>query len=233
MIPKIIHYCWFGGKKKPNSVLKCIKTWKKLLPDYEIKEWNEQNFDVNRLSFTQEAYQAGKYAFVSDVCRLYALLTEGGIYFDTDVEVIRNFDDLLSSEAFIGLEDEKNKRVGTSVIAAAQGNEFILQFYNYYKNTSFILNDGSYNTRPNTIVISNLLKVKTGLDITVYPVDYFSPIDYESKRLLITPRTYSIHHFTGTWLPKYRQIESLFWEKLGFRDRQILYKIIRKINIIH
>ena len=231
MIPKIIHYCWFGGKEKPVSVLKYIETWKKVLPDYEIKEWNEQNFDINKLRFTKEAYLLKKYAFVADVCRLYALLTEGGLYFDTDVEVKKSFNELLFNDVFIGLEEEKSQRIGTSVIGAIKGNSFIAKSYDHYKNLSFILDNGSFNTIPNTLVLSNLLKTEKSLKVKVYPVDYFSPIDFETKRLKMTERTYSIHHFTGTWLPKYRQIESAFWKKLGLRDKQLIFKILRKLHL--
>ena len=231
MIPKKIHYCWFGGKEKPRSVLEYIETWKKFLPDYEIKEWNEGNFDVNKLQFTKEAYQAKKYAFVADVCRLYALLSEGGVYFDTDVEVVKNFDGLLSNNAFIGLECEKSKRVGTSVIGAEANNSFISKAYNYYSDIPFILDNDLFNSKPNTLVISSMLVQEEEGNVVVYPTDYFSPIDFETKRIRITNNIYSIHHFSGTWLPKYRQLESKFWKALGLRDRQILYKLMRKMNI--
>lgn len=104
MIPKIIHYCWFGGKEKPESAQKCIKSWKKFFPDYEIKEWNESNFDVNMIPYTKAAYEAKKYAFVSDFARFWVLYHHGGVYFDTDVEVIRNMDDLLAKGNFMGCE---------------------------------------------------------------------------------------------------------------------------------
>lgn len=229
MIPKKIHYCWFGGKEKPKSVLEYIETWKKFLPDYEIIEWNEGNFDINKLRFTKEAYQAKKYAFVADVCRLYALLLEGGIYFDTDVEVIKNFDELLSNNVFIGWECEKSKRVGTAVIGSEVNNQFISKVYKYYSDLPFILDNGLFNSKPNTLVISSMLEKES--NVVIYPTDYFSPIDFETKQIRITNNTYSIHHFSGTWLPKYRQIESKFWETIGFRDRQILYKLMRKMKI--
>lgn len=230
MIPKKIHYCWFGGKEKPKSVLEYIETWKKFLPDYEIKEWNEGNFDVNKLRFTKEAYQAKKYAFVADVCRLYALLSEGGIYFDTDVEVVKSFDELLLNNAFIGLECEKTQRVGTSVIGAEVNNSFIFKAYNYYSDIPFILDNGLFNSKPNTLVISSMLEKEKEDNVMVYPTDYFSPIDFETKRKKITNDTYSIHHFSGTWFPKYRQLESKFWKAVGLRDRQILYRVIRRIT---
>lgn len=126
MIPKIIHYCWFGRKEKPLSVLKYIETWKRHFPDYDIKEWNENNFDVYQLSFTKEAYFAKKYAFVSDVCRLYALYTEGGIYFDTDIIALKRFpEDILSHKAFAGFEHEIY--IGTGIIGSEKNNVIIKQ----------------------------------------------------------------------------------------------------------
>ena len=104
MIPKIIHYCWFGGKPLPKSAIKCIKSWRKFFPDYEIKEWNESNFDVNMMTYTREAYAAQKYAFVSDVARFWILYREGGVYFDTDVEVIAPMNDIIESGPFMGVE---------------------------------------------------------------------------------------------------------------------------------
>ena len=107
MIPKIIHYCWFGGNPLPESAKKCIASWRKFLPDYQIKEWNEDNFDVNSIPYTQEAYEAKKYAFVSDYARFWILYKYGGLYFDTDVEVIKSFKELLENEAFAAFETEK------------------------------------------------------------------------------------------------------------------------------
>lgn len=231
MIPKIIHYCWFGHNQKPKSVLKYIDNWKKYLPDYEIKEWNENNFDIENFQFTKEAYINKKYAFVSDVCRLYALYSEGGIYFDTDVEVIKKFDSLLSNSIFIGMESDKHKRIGTSVIGAEAHNQFIAKCLEYYANKKFINCDGSFNTIPNTLIISKILAEQKNNNIKIYPIDYFSPIDFETKRIFKSPNTYSIHHFSGTWLPKYRQLESRFWSLIGIKDMQILYKICKKIHI--
>ena len=106
MIPKTIHYCWFGGKDLPEDAQKCIASWRKFLPDYEIKEWNEQNFDVNSIPYTAEAYRAGKYAFVSDYARMLILYQHGGLYFDTDVEVIKPLDDIVTRGPFMGYEIE-------------------------------------------------------------------------------------------------------------------------------
>ena len=131
MIPKIIHYCWFGGNPLSDLAQKCIDSWKKYCPDYEIKEWNESNFDLNSCDYVREAYQAKKWAFVTDYVRLYAMVTEGGIYMDTDVEVIRPLDSFLSNRAFSGFEDETN--IPTGIMACEKGFplfEELLEEYN-------------------------------------------------------------------------------------------------------
>lgn len=136
MIPKVIHYCWFGGKPKPSSVINNISTWKKFLPDYEIIEWNENNFPTNENVFAKEAYDAKKYAFVADYCRLYVLYKCGGIYFDTDVEVIKSFNDFEEYDFFIGLE--MDNQVGTSVIGSQPYHPLVRNFLEYYQDRHFM-----------------------------------------------------------------------------------------------
>lgn len=206
MIPPIIHYCWFGGKEKPTSVKSNIATWKKKLPKYEIKEWNESNFNISQCKFSYEAYIAKKYAFVSDYVRLYALYTEGGIYFDTDVEVLKSFDEFEDYDFFIGLE--MNHQVGTSVIGSKPLHPLILRFRDYYDNSTFVRPDGSLDRTPNTVIISKILRELNFTleneiciinNIAIFPMDYFSPKNLLTLKLEMTNRTHSIHHFTGTW----------------------------------
>lgn len=225
MIPKTIHYCWFGKKEKPPIVLKCINSWKRVLVDYEIIEWNEDNFDVNKNSFTKEAYECKKYAFVSDYVRVYALYNYGGIYLDTDVEVFKKFDDLLNNESFWGFE-EKNF-IATSTIGANKGNSFIKKFLDSYNEKEFILDDGNQNILTNVAIVSEMIKdIGINLDGTLqkikgvgtfYPQEYFSPYDYINCYSKKTDSTYAIHHFYKSWLP--------------FRDRVkgIIKKIIARI----
>ena len=156
MIPKIIHYCWFGGKEKPKSVIKMINSWKKHCPNYEIKEWNESNFDININQYCKEAYQCGKWAFVSDVARLFALYTEGGIYLDTDVELIKPLDEFLNQKAFAGFEG--TEWVGTNIIGAEIGNEMIEEFFSLYNDITFINYDGTLNTTTNVERLTALLE---------------------------------------------------------------------------
>lgn len=152
---KIIHYCWFGGKKLPREVKKCIKTWEKMLPDYEIKEWNENNFDINCCPFVKEAYENKKWAFVSDYARIYALYNEGGLYLDTDMKIIKNVSEFLDKDMFMGYED--SGYIGTAVIGVKEKkNKYIKEILDFYNNLEhFYLQ--SINNYTNPIIITKIL----------------------------------------------------------------------------
>ena len=146
MIPKIIHYCWFGGKPLPKSAEKCIASWKKYLPGYEVKRWDESNFDVNAIPYTREAYAACKYAFVSDYARFWILYHYGGVYFDTDVEVIRPIDDIINRGGFLGVESNRNGIYTVNPglgFAATQGTAVIGEMVNLYSTFHFTNTDGA------------------------------------------------------------------------------------------
>lgn len=206
MIPKIIHYCWFGGKPKPDGVLKCIESWRRCCPDYEIKEWNEGNFNVNTLTYTSEAYNSGKWAFVSDVARLHALINQGGIYLDTDVELLRSFDNILDNNAFVGFEG--SRFIATAVIGSVPGNPIMIEFFKLYDNLRFVNAENAPDLTTNVIRLTNLLTEK-GLvldgsvqhlkDMVVYPTDYFSPYDYIDGTLKETDNTVAIHWYSISW----------------------------------
>lgn len=228
MIPKIIHYCWFGGKEKPKCVMKMINTWKKYCPDYEIKEWNESNFDININRYCKEAYEANKWAFVSDVARLFALYSEGGIYMDTDVEVIQSLDKLLNNNVFIGFEG--TKWIGTNIIGAEKKNQFIKEFLNIYINAKFRNNDGSFCTNTNVERVTRLLKENYNLKLNgdeqilngihIYPTKYFCPFDYINGKLKISRDTYSIHWYSQSWIKRRlfkRKILQLYHRILGIK----------------
>ena len=182
---KIIHYCWFGGSEKPPIVKKCIDSWKEYFPDFEIMEWNEQNFDIHNNRYVEEAYQSKKYAFVSDVARFYALEKFGGLYFDTDVEVIKDFAPLLDQEAFAGFETDEYINPGLVLWVKEKNNRLMKEMLNYYEGLSFIREDGSFNTTTICIYFTEILK-QYGLigngkmqrcgNITIYPKEYFLPI---------------------------------------------------------
>ncbi|MEH7076823.1 glycosyltransferase family 32 protein [Neobacillus drentensis] len=230
-IPKIIHYCWFGGKEKPRIVKECMETWKKHLSEYEIIEWNESNFNIEINSYVREAYNAGKFAFVSDYVRVYALYNYGGIYLDTDVEVYKPFNDLLKHPSFWGFEQENF--IATSTIGAEKGNSLIKEFLDSYSMKKFINNDGTFNQLTNVAIITKLLEDK-GLksngqyqeinDLGVfYPQTYFSPYDYINCQSFITENTYTIHLFYKSWLPLRKRIKG----KVKF----VLSKLIGGHNI--
>ena len=206
-IPKVIHYCWFGRGKLPKLAKKCIKSWKKYLPDYEIKEWNEDNFDINSNQYVREAYEAKKYAFVSDYVRLYALYNYGGIYMDTDVEVIKSLDEFLIHEAFSGFESPKD--IPTGIMGCIKGHRLFKEFLGYYNDRSFINEDGSFDQTTNVAIMTKICE-KYGLiknnqlqtinGFTIYPKTYFCPLNYNNKENDFTDNTYTIHHFSGSWI---------------------------------
>lgn len=209
MIPKKIHYCWFGGNPLPEDVQKYIETWKKFCPDYEIKEWNEQNFDIHRNQYVEEAYQQKKWAFVSDVARIYALYTEGGIYMDTDVEVVRNLDPLLNVRGFLGFEG--TQWIATNLVGFEAGHELLKMFLDSYDYRSFVREDGTLDQTTNVEELTKLLvehyqlvlngeKQNLAKGIIIYPTDYFSPYDYIQGKLNRTERTYTIHWFSQSWI---------------------------------
>lgn len=211
MIPKTIHYCWFGGNPKPKSVIKCINSWKKYCPDYEIIEWNEDNYDISSNRYMKEAYEAKKWGFVPDYARVDIIFNHGGIYLDTDVQIIKNFDPLLNDSAFFGFEDDGDVRFHIALglgFAAEKGNQLVKNIMDSYKDLSFSNPDGSLNLIPspqlNTKVFVEkgflLNNSKQKIDgIMVYPGDYFDPKNYYSGLLNITKNTYSIHHYDASW----------------------------------
>ena len=221
MIPKIIHYCWFGGNPLPELARKCIASWKKYFPNYEIKEWNESNYDVYKIPYTSEAYNAKKYAFVSDYARFDILYQYGGIYFDTDVEAIKSFDSILKNGGFMGLETTGSVAAGLGIGCNA-GLGIAYQILEFYTSLHFINSDGSYNTKTVVEYVTEILK-KHGLKnentiqqfdgFTVYPTEYFCPYSLKTYTLNITDNTYSIHHYEASWLSKNEKKWKIFREK--------------------
>lgn len=219
-IPKTIHYCWFGGNPLPELAQKCIASWKKYCPDYEIIEWNESNFDLNKYVYVREAYDAKKWAFVTDVVRLFALVNYGGIYMDTDVEVLRPLDDLLRYDAFSGFE--ALDRIPTGIMACEKAHPMFCELLKDYDNLHFIKEDGSYDFTTNvTRITEHCLKYDLKLDnsmqtvngFTLFPFDYFCPKNFDTKITKITKNTYTIHHFDSSWLPEDARLNSKLYEK--------------------
>lgn len=207
-IPKVIYYCWFGKGKMPSLAEKCINSWKKYCPDYKIVCINEENFDINQNRYAKEAYSVGKWAFVSDYARLKVLYDNGGIYFDTDVELIKPIDELIKENGFMGFDD--NGVVSTGLgFACEKGNELVGALLRDYSDISFILSDGSYDETPcpdrNTKTLEKLSmdinnKNQVFMGIRMLPEDYLCPIKYYTGKKIITKNTYSIHHFCASWI---------------------------------
>lgn len=208
MIPKTIHYCWFGHKPYPKLMEQCIASWRKHCPDYEIKEWNEENAPLQLYPFAQDAINAGKYAFASDVIRLYALYSEGGIYLDTDVELLKSLDPLLNNSAFIGYEKDIPGRLHTAVMGAEKGNIWMERWLYFYLERDFSSRRRKMAQLVNTILITQDMQER-GIEldggyqelegITLYPSSYFCPMSYGTHFIETTPETYCIHYFSFSW----------------------------------
>lgn len=213
MIPKIIHYCWFGPNPLPKSAQRCIASWRKFFPDYEIKEWNEYNFNVNMLPYTKDAYEAKKYAFVSDVARFWVLYNYGGLYFDTDVEVIKPMDDIIAKGAFMGWElpnsDGKSSVAPGLCLGSEKGDPLYKEILDKFASMSFWNSEGKRNTYSMVPMVTDLL-IDHGLKhdgtmqkvdgTTIYPSDYFCPMDPTTGIVEKTPNTVSIHWYDSSWM---------------------------------
>ena len=208
MIPKTIHFCWFGGAPLPDLAKKCINSWKKYCSDYKIICWNEKNYDLKKHPYVKEAYEAKKWAFVSDYVRLDVVYNYGGIYFDTDVEVVKNIDFLLEKKCFFGTEEPGLIASGLG-FGAEKNNINIKLMLDEYENEHFKLDHGEYNTLAcparNTIPFKKMgLEEKDDIqvinDAWIYPKEYFCPKDLKTGILQLTNNTVSIHHFDGCWL---------------------------------
>lgn len=227
MIPKVIHYCWFSGDEFPEDVRRCIESWKKYLPDYEIVEWNADNFDVNMCAYTREAFEKKKWAFLSDYARLWILYNYGGIYLDSDIEVFKSFDELLNNHAFSGFESEN--AIAAWIFGSEKGNPIMKELLDYYDGRSFLLPNGEMDLTPNPIPVTNILK-QHGLEcnnqlqrldgdlFTVYPRTYFCPKTPHEKKVCFSENTYAMHLFLGAWLSEEqrKRRESRLWAVVHF-----------------
>lgn len=239
MIPKTIHYCWFGGNPLPELTLKCIASWRKYLPEYNIIEWNESNYDVNKNIFTKEAYINKKYAFVSDFCRLEILFLFGGIYLDTDMELIKTFVNR-ENQLVLGFEDINY--VAAGIIMCKKNEQFIYQLMNFYKNKSY--NENINNLSEITIpkLITTELK-KKGLilnnnyqlienNISIYPSEFFYPLNFFTGKTVITKNSVAIHHYESSWMSnkdiKLNKLKVLLIRIFGLELIDNLKRLIKK-----
>lgn len=239
-IPKKIHYCWFGGNSLPEDAKKFINSWKKYCPDYEIIEWNESNFNININNYVKEAYHAKKWAFVSDYARLFIIYNYGGIYLDTDVELIKSIDIFLKYSAFFALESSEYINTGLG-FGAIKKNKYIKKMLDEYNNIHFRIDNEKYDLTScpvrNTKSVQNIFdkmvdksKFEVIDDIAFFPKDYFCPIDFDTGNLNLTDNTYAIHHFSCSWFSELEKrkvkIYRKFIKKYGESKGKIIAKII-------
>lgn len=237
MIPKTIHYCWFGRGEMPQLAVDCIASWHKYMPDWNYKLWNEDNFDVDSIPYTREAYAAKKYAFVTDYVRLYALSTEGGVYMDTDVEILKPLDDLLHLQAFTGYEGSKHKPPVTGLMASQAGGQWVEEQLHAYNGQHFIRENGTPDTTTNTQRITAIMKAhgfnpdgkqQQYMDLTVFPTEYFCPRQTTGE-FLLTENTYCDHHFMGSWSDQNGGWKNQLRRLVGQQNMTRLIKIKRKL----
>lgn len=233
MIPKIIHYCWFGQSPKPQSVLRCINSWKKYCPDFEIREWTENDFDVSLNQYTQQAYDSKAWGFVPDYIRLWIIYHYGGIYLDTDVQVLKNLSPLCDHSAFSGFENTDYVNFGQGFGAEA-GNPIIHAHMQMYDSLQFVNGDGTYNKTPSPQYTTKVLRdyglhcddntVQNLQYMVVYPKEYFCPKNFTTGVTRVTPNTYSIHQFDASWFSEEQQeAKHKRWKEL--RRKELLYNI--------
>jgi len=220
----------------PKLAIKCIESWKKYLPDYELRLWNEDNFDLKINDYANEAYHAGKYAFVTDYARLYILYNEGGIYMDIDVEVLKSLDTFLTLPAFSGFEDDTH--IPTGIMGSEKNGSWVKEQLEYYKDRHFLLPTGKMDTTTNTQIISGIMErngfiLKNSYQVYkncmhMFPKDYFCPLHY--GKIILTENTHCIHHFASSWNPKKRKLKKFFLKKiLGGNITHNMVKLKRKI----
>lgn len=218
MIPKIIHYCWLSGDPIPKKLTECMQSWKLHLPDYEFKLWDKNQFDINTVEWVREAFDNKKYAFAADYIRLYALYTEGGIYLDMDVEIVKSFNNLLNREYILGYEKEKGIEAG--IMGATAEAAWLKKCLNYYKDRHFVNPDGSFNTRPLPRIIYSVLKDDLK-SMEIFTNEVLTAKSYYTGEYNITDKTYTIHHFAGSWLSPVEKLSFEIKSRIPFLPPKI------------
>ncbi|MDA7496602.1 glycosyltransferase [Akkermansiaceae bacterium] len=236
-IPKIIHYCWFGRGRKPKDTVRYIDGWKTLMPDYQVIEWNEDNFDVHVCPYVKQAYDSKKFAFVSDYARGHALYEMGGIYLDTDVEVLKAFDDLLGHRSLWGFE--AGNYIATSTIGTIPRHEMIKTYLDQYHTRTFLKPDETPDQTTNVQVITKLWEQQgvllnnerqtAGDDNLILPQECFSPYDYTLGTTASSRETYAIHHYEKTWLSPWARVKGNMKKKFAFVFGERGVRLMRKM----
>lgn len=244
MIPKVIHLCWLSGDPYPQKIQKCLDSWKKILPDYEIMLWDTNRFDLKSCPWVEQAFNARKYAFAADYIRMYALYNYGGIYLDSDVEVLKSFDEFLDLPYFVGAENAGT--IEAAIIGAEKGCDWIKACLDYYEGRLFIKKDGQPDIRmlpeivnetiqklkpicnlPSGTAIEELKKVDMQKEVYVLPAEYFSPKVFDSRQVILTPQTYAIHHYQNSW---FSHKAFVYYRTRTFFIRIFGYKFIRSLE---
>lgn len=236
MIPKVIHYCWFGKSELPETVKRCIKSWRVACPDYEIKRWDESNYNVNKNSYTQSAYRSKKWAFLTDYARLDILDKEGGVYLDTDVKLIKSLTPLLQNGAFMSFEQKG--RINTGIgFACEPGNSIIEENKKYYEERSFLDKNGKFIPEL-CVKITTKILIEHGLNyksdsvqrlngITIYPSTYFSPKKMGTNKVQLTTDTYGIHLFASSWYTGPVLVKKVNYYLIGIKEF-VKYRILKR-----
>jgi len=230
MIPKIIHYCWLSGGEYPALSKKCIDSWKKILPDYEIVLWDMKKDGIGEVPWVREAFNAKKYAFAADYVRFFALYKYGGIYLDADVEVLKSFDSLLNNRYFIG--QEYSGDIEAAVIGCEPHEDWIKYCLDHYNNRHFVKSDGTYDMRPLPMLVN---ECKKKFDLEVKPFSFFSPKNYYSGLIESDLNTYTIHHFDGKWenntigLRLKKRLHAMLFYVFGRKGHNDIVKLLRKV----
>jgi mannosyltransferase OCH1-like enzyme len=242
MIPKIIHCCWLSDDAFPEDTKKYMETWKKRLIDYKILLWNSKNFNINDHLWVKQAFEVKKYAFAADYIKFHSLYNYGGIYLDSDVEVIKPFDDLLDTNILLAYENDETKEIEGGIFGAEKNSAFIKSCLDYYHNLQFIKPDGSYDMRVLPQIMKEMVE-NTNNHVNIYPSEYFTANHWETGIINITNNTHTIHHFAGSWLPNSQRrrtkfikfIYKLFGKKIGANISEVIvpvtYSLFSKITL--
>lgn len=249
MIPKIIHFCWLSGDPYPPKIQRCLDSWKKHLPDYEVMLWDCNRFDLKSSPWVEQAFTAKKYAFAADYIRMYALYNYGGIYMDSDVEVLKSFDEFLELPYFVSAENAGT--IEAAIIGAEKGCDWIKACLDYYQDREFIKKDGQMDIRmlpeimdetiqklkpicvlPSGSSIADLKKKEMHEKVYVLPCEYFSPKIFDSREVVITHHTYAIHHYQNSWFSHkayiYYRTRTLFIKIFGYRLVRSIERFLRR-----
>lgn len=240
MLPKIIHYCWFGKGPLPEEAKKCISSWEKYCPGYEIRRWDETNFDIKCCKYVEDAYKSKKWAFVSDFARFCILYNYGGIYFDTDVEMIKNIDDIVEKGPFMGMEHVGKVNPGLG-LGGNKGLDLFKEIIDEYMTSNFykfpgVQEDENVVGKVTKVLIrkgfqTDLSSIQIVQNIFIYPTEFFAPFDYITKELKITKNTRTIHHYSGTWINK-KEIKINELKNESTRCNNRILKKILKLKIL-